>query len=31
VRKALLAGIDMSVGLQMEAGTLQFFLPVRLM
>jgi phosphohistidine phosphatase SixA len=31
VRKALLAGIDTSVGLQTGAGTLQFFLPVRLM
>jgi phosphohistidine phosphatase len=31
VRKALLAGIDIAAGLQTGAGTLQFFLPVRLM
>lgn len=31
VRKALLAGIDTAAGLQTGAGTLQFFLPVRLM
>jgi phosphohistidine phosphatase SixA len=31
VRKALLAGIDTAAGLQVGAGTLQFFLPVRLM
>lgn len=31
VRKALLAGIDASAGLKAGLGTLQFFLPVRLM
>ena len=31
VRKALLAGIDTAAGLKTGAGTLQFFLPVRLM
>jgi phosphohistidine phosphatase len=31
VRKALLAAIDTSAGLQTGTGTLQFFLPVRLM
>jgi phosphohistidine phosphatase SixA len=31
VRKALLIGIDASGGLATGAGTLQFFIPVRLM
>lgn len=31
VRKALLAAIDTATGLEAGAGTLQFFLPVRLM
>ena len=31
VRKALLAAVDTAAGLQTGAGTLQFFLPVRLM
>jgi hypothetical protein len=31
VRKALLAAIDTASGLKIGSGTLQFFLPVRLM